>query len=454
VEVASALQQLATEQRLSSDTSRRLRVSYRRQAAHMRDPFKRAVFCLLAKCDVHLDHPDVATTTDDYLWIKLTQVDRDVTEAAPPSGPQQDVLSLATLQNLLCKQYGEAHFNAQEQPLLYATVLLLTGQFEVVVEFLHRATSLPQALHMALSLHHARLLSLPPAPNAPLLTTAPHPALNFARLVLLYTRRFEATHPNETLHYYFLLRDIKTAQGDDLFLSCVSELALSSRCLEEVLGSLSADGVRTPGLVDAFDVDRVEITSLVARDAEKRGLHEDAAKLYDLAGSHEKALGLLNKMLAQVVHKQSSAQTGERERIMQLACAIGIRYRQHGHSALQQTATTMHLLLDLATVFDLHHSQMFQESLDVIRRLGVIATTPQEVDTRVRGLSALAPQVRDTMPHLLLAAITATHKLYQDQPDPGLALQAKAIVTFAGMMPLRLHADVNARLVQLEALIN
>ena len=50
------------------------------------------------------------------------QVDRDVTEAAPPSGPQQDVLSLATLQNLLCKQYGEAHFNAQEQPLLYATV--------------------------------------------------------------------------------------------------------------------------------------------------------------------------------------------------------------------------------------------------------------------------------------------------------------------------------------------
>ena len=38
--------------------------------------------------------------------------------------------------------------------------------------------------------------------------------------------------------------------------------------------------------------------------------------------------------------------------------------------------------------------------------------------------------------------------------DPGLALQAKAIVTFAGMMPLRLHADVNARLVQLEALIN
>ena len=32
--------------------------------------------------------------------------------------------------------------------------------------------------------------------------------------------------------------------------------------------------------------------------------------------------------------------------------------------------------------------------------------------------------------------------------------QARAIVTFAGMIPLRLHADVNARLVQLEALIN
>ena len=63
--------------------------------------------------------------------------------------------------------------------------------------------------------------------------------LNFARVVLLYVRKFESTDPREALNYFYFLRNMRsaavTAGGNQdgaagsLFMSCVSELALQSR---------------------------------------------------------------------------------------------------------------------------------------------------------------------------------------------------------------------------------
>jgi hypothetical protein len=38
------------------------------------DPYKRAVFCVLAACDPQEEHAEIATSLDDYLWLKLCQV--------------------------------------------------------------------------------------------------------------------------------------------------------------------------------------------------------------------------------------------------------------------------------------------------------------------------------------------------------------------------------------------
>ena len=63
--------------------------------------------------------------------------------------------------------------------------------------------------------------------------------LNFARVVLLYVRKFESTDPREALNYFYFLRNMRSASGaaggnqdgasGSLFMSCVSELALQSR---------------------------------------------------------------------------------------------------------------------------------------------------------------------------------------------------------------------------------
>lgn len=35
------------------------------------DPYKRAVYCLIGKCDVSDNHGEVADKTEDYLWLKV-----------------------------------------------------------------------------------------------------------------------------------------------------------------------------------------------------------------------------------------------------------------------------------------------------------------------------------------------------------------------------------------------
>ena len=44
----------------------------------------------------------------------------------------------------------------------------------------------------------------------------------------------------------------------------------------------------------------IKVIEAVAADSERKGMFEESVKLYDLAGKHEKVIGLLNKLLSQV----------------------------------------------------------------------------------------------------------------------------------------------------------
>lgn len=484
VEILSALEQYEKSDsgRLPPDVEKKLRMSYKRAVKNSTDPFKRAVYCLLGHCDPHEDHTDIATTTDDYLWLKLCVVDCDSSPSASTSSSSsavQDTMSLTQLQNLMFEQYGESHFNAWQQPLLYTSILLMTGQFEGAIEFLSRKEALRcHAVHIALALNEMNLLAIPAQVQAPMLSREDSDPegvrrLNLTRLIMLYTRKFEATDPCEALHYCFFLRSLKGKNGENVFLSCISQLVLQSREFDMLLGRLEPDGRRSPGVIDKFKVDASEVTEMVAQDSEKKGLHEDAVKLYDLAKNHEKVVALLNQLLSQVVHQAESGSGSQRGRVLELATAVALRFKTHGHNTLPHNAATLHLLLDLSTFFDLYHKEKYTDALEVLKRLHIIALRTDEVETRVNGVSAYCSEVRYVLPHVLLAAMTTTHRLYRMpvpqpstqtsfntsalSPSPAfkhLKEQARAIVTFAGMIPMRLHSEINARLVQLEALIN
>merc|ERR1719369_1112047 len=444
------------DRRLSPQTESMVKLQYRRLVRQSTDPYKRAVYCVVGGCDPSEEHSEVATSLDDYLWLKLCMVREDA---------GGDTLTLAALQSLLTEEYGESHFSASSQPVLYYQVLFLTGQFEAAVDFLFRSgDSLScHATHLAIALFEQDLLSLPSNIQAPLLSKDTgdkgcNKRINLARLVMLYVKHFESTDPKEALQYFYFLRGMKGGKSENLFMSCVGELVLESREFDLLLGQLMPDGSRSPGLVDNFGdlVDAGAIIQLVARDSEERGLLEDAVRLYDLASKHERVVELLNTLLSQVIASPPVSES-RRDRLQRQAVDIARRYRNQGKAA-GDTAATLFLLLDLATFFDLFHGGKLKEALDTLTKLKLVPMSGNEVDQRVSAFRLLGEDVRRNLPDILVAAMTALHSQYQGMKAKGqvegLREQAKALITYAGMIPYRLPGDTNARLVQMEVLMN
>lgn len=234
--------------------------------------------------------------------------------------------------------------------------------------------------------------------------------LNFARLVISYTRRFSQTDPREALQYFYLLKvwkqqvctestytlsrlpfictplqGMEGGEGQDVFFDCVADLVMESREFEMVLGCILPDGSRKPGAVDKFLQDSSVLTGFVASQAEAQGLYEDAVRLYDLCKvgarcsrgptllnnmsdlcpqDHGKVLALLNQLLSSVASSPSSPQS-QRARLQQLAVVVAERYKGCGHSAPESLAHTFFLLLDIMTFFDHYHSKRLDQALEV-----------------------------------------------------------------------------------------
>uniref|UniRef100_A0A287BGY5 Nuclear pore complex protein Nup93 n=1 Tax=Sus scrofa TaxID=9823 RepID=A0A287BGY5_PIG len=394
------------DRRLSPATENKLRLHYRRALRNNTDPYKRAVYCIIGRCDVTDNQSEVADKTEDYLWLKLNQVCFDDDGTSSP----QDRLTLSQFQKQLLEDYGESHFTVNQQPFLYFQVLFLTAQFEAAIAFLFRMERLRcHAVHVALVLFELKLLLKSSGQSAQLLSHEPGDPpcmrrLNFVRLLMLYTRKFESTDPREALQYFYFLRDEKDSQGENMFLRCVSELVVESREFDMILGKLENDGSRKPGVIDKFTSDTKPIINKVASVAENKGLFEEAAKLYDLAKNADKVLELMNKLLSPVV-PQISAPQSNKERLKNMALSIAERYRAQGISANKFVDSTFYLLLDLITFFDEYHSGHIDRAFDIIDRLKLVPLNQESVEERVAAFRNFSDEIRHNLSEVLLATM-------------------------------------------------
>ena len=72
-EFLGVLQEYAARNlRLDPSTQSRLQMTYRKFVRSSSDPYKKAVYCLLACCDFNDNHPEVIQKTDDYIWYKVS----------------------------------------------------------------------------------------------------------------------------------------------------------------------------------------------------------------------------------------------------------------------------------------------------------------------------------------------------------------------------------------------
>uniref|UniRef100_A0A8B9FVS5 Nuclear pore complex protein Nup93 n=1 Tax=Amazona collaria TaxID=241587 RepID=A0A8B9FVS5_9PSIT len=460
------------DRRLSPATENKLRLHYRRALRNNTDPYKRAVYCIIGRCDITDNQSEVADKTEDYLWLKLNQVCFDDDSASSP----QDRLTLSQFQKQLLEDYGESHFAVNQQPFLYFQVLFLTAQFEAAIAFLFRMERLRcHAVHVALVMFELKLLLKSSGQSAQLLShEAGDPPgirrLNFVRLLMLYTRKFESTDPREALQYFYFLRNEKDSQGENMFLRCVSEIVIESREFDMILGKLENDGSRKPGVIDKFTSDTKPIINKVASAAENKGLFEEAAKLYDLAKNPDKVLELMNKLLSPVIPQISTPQSNK-ERLKNMAHSIAERYKAQGISAKKSIDSTFYLLLDLITFFDEYHAGHIDRAFDIIERLKLVPLSQDCVEERVAAFRNFSDEIRHNLSEVLLATMNILFTQYKrmkgtspttptrpqrvmEDRDSHLRSQARALITFAGMIPYRTSGDTNARLVQMEVLMN
>lgn len=392
---------------LGPNQESKIKIQFRRSVRACTDPFKRAVFCIVGKCDTDI-HEDVIQKTDDYLWMKLSQV------VVGKTGDGYE--SIEKFQRDLLEEYGEAHFQADQSPLLYFNVLFLTGQFEAAIEFLARSEAFRcHAVHVALCLYEVGLLVIPYNFNAKLLTrteTDPIPLrrLNLATLVMTFTRKFESTDPQEALQYFYFLRDIRLpGASDSLFISCVSGLVRESREFGMLLGRIDPQtGQKKSGAIDKFHADTKKLIERVARDCEERGLFEDAVGLYDLGGFHDKVVDLLSELISQVLADADKPQS-DRNRLKIQAQEIAQRYRNQNVEIQRQSADTFHLLLDLMTYFDAYHGKQLDFALDTIRQLDLLPLdgmnqTRDQIQSKVSRLADKGEEIRRSLSEILLSA--------------------------------------------------
>ncbi|KAM8947376.1 nuclear pore complex protein Nup93 [Pelodytes ibericus] len=460
------------DRRLSPDCENKLRLHYRRAVRSSTDPYKRAVYCIIGRCDIADNHSEVADKTEDYLWLKLSQVCFEDDASSSP----QDRLTLAQFQKQLFEDYGESHFAVNQQPFLYFQVLFLTAQFEAAIAFLFRLERMRcHAVHVALALFEQKLLLKSSGISAQLLSqeagdTPGVRRLNFVRLLMLYTRKFEPTDPREALEYFFFLRNEKDSQGENLFLRCVSDLVIESREFDMLLGKLEKDGRKRPGAIDKFRKDTDSIISQVASVAEHKGLFEEAAKLYDLAKNPDKVLELTNKLLSPVISQVSTPQSNK-DRLKNMAFSIAERYKTHSISAEKSVNSTFYLLMDLMTFFDEYHAGHIDLAFNVIEHLKLVPLSQDSVEERVAAFRNFSDEIRHNLSEVLLATMNILFTQYKrlkgsgpsslgrpqrmlEEKDSVLRSQARALITFAGMIPYRMSGDTNARLVQMEVLMN
>ena len=66
--------QASKDRQLSPATLMRLQTTYKRSIHTSKDPFKKAVYCVVGRCSVQDNHREVVVKTEDYMWLKVTIV--------------------------------------------------------------------------------------------------------------------------------------------------------------------------------------------------------------------------------------------------------------------------------------------------------------------------------------------------------------------------------------------
>lgn len=217
------------------------------------------------------------------------------------------------------------------------------------------------------------------------------------------------------LFHTHTFRNLTDPDGRNLFLVCVSDLAIECRDYDLLFGKLQSNGIRSRGLIHQFEsinIDAKRACRMVADELVKKGLFEDAIKMFDLAGIEEKALKYMSSLLSQVVH-QPPRNGSLRERLHGMANELSQRYQGIDIHCDAQTLSTFSTLRDLVEFFDFYHEKKYQPALEVLSELKLVPLSMNDLDICVHNFKRYGSEISKVFPDLLLATMDILYTQYK-----------------------------------------
>lgn len=149
---------------------------------------------------------------------------------------------------------------------------------------------------------------------------------------------------------------------------------------------MQVNGIRSRGLIDQFESVQIDVRlacEMVASELVKKGMFEDAIKMFDLSGNREQSLYYTSILLSQVVHQPNKLGT-LRERVEVLAKELFERYSGDDFKCDVKTITTFTLLCELLRFFDQYHEKKFQLAMETLSHTKLIPLTVADLDACVQ----------------------------------------------------------------------
>ena len=461
------------------------------------DPYRLAVYKIIGHCDLtRRNIPSVTLSIEDWLWIHLMLIKEGIRE----DDPIYERYTLEDFQSVV-ESYGPAKFGNN-----YLRVLILSGLYELAVGYLYSFNEMG-AVHLAICMANLDLLNIQPAAtysggivkngndvgnfrnstlnaNKPVSVNAKgQREINFVRLIANYIKSFKFSDPRIATEYILLI-GLSTVDRDGQLKLCyeaLRELLLETREFTILLGKISHDGIKIPGvfeerlpllhLKDENDFLRV-ITEQAARKADEDGRTQDSLILYQLAEEYDTVVSILNGMLSDILSNPDLNQplfvdrdNSETNPIL-FAQKLIVMYPDNLQMNKQISAKnreTCIVLLRLIDVRRTFNAGQWQNTLAQIDETNLLPFDDNiSVKRKAQDFVTLNPNLAKCIPNLLIVTMTCISNLIQQlnrggyqsaektQQIGALKNVAKNCMVYAGMIQYKMPREVYNTLINLD----
>lgn len=465
------------------------------------DTYKFSVYKIIGKCDlIKKSLPrSINLSIEDWLWFHLSLINETEGESGNASSTSSTLIfETYTLDDLQKKVVllGSKKFNASSNNPLYLKSLILTGLYELAVQYTYEYIDECDAVHLAIGLAYYGLLKTTTnirgtnQDNLMIVNSEGEFEINFSRLLGSYTRTFKISDPKVACQYAILIA-MEGGNNVEISHEAIRELILISREFSMLLGSInSLNGERLAGILEnqrsLIGLQDLEtfyqvIIEKLANRCEEEGRIFDSILLYQLAQEYNTVIVLLSKLLGEILSTTPLDQallvegvdTADNNVIL-LAKHILTTFKKNTHILDSISSTkkdSCDLLISIVEVRSSFLNKDWSLTLQKILNLEIIPIQAKLDLITIRKNAELVSNSLDesvikVIPSLLIMIMTSISQLHysiltqryntsgnQKEELERLHKMAKNCMVYAGMVQYKMPRETYSLLVNLEALL-